>query len=195
MRASMLVLERNRRKRTAAKADLRRLHVADQRVRAVAAYLFLVNQLDRRPWREPVQIVTIRKRVLQRVDDWLGDSVLPGVMLEAVFDRKRHLDRTNVVLDGPNGGLQYAGAEACPYNSVVFVEIVLEAAHLAGLGILIQGQRVPAVKIPVRGNLLDVRCPLMRVVSFHPCFAKVAFDRRGAVEHRADGDGWRRRLS
>src|SRR5208337_910214 len=112
MRATVLVAERDRRQCATAKADLRRLHVADERVRAVTADLLLVNQLDCGPRREPVQIVAVRKRILQRFDDWLGDTVLGGRALEVVLDRKSHLDRTNVILDGPNGGLQHARAEA-----------------------------------------------------------------------------------
>jgi len=39
---------------------------------------------------------------------------LGGGALEAVFDRERHLDRTNVILDRPDGSLEDAGAEARP---------------------------------------------------------------------------------
>jgi hypothetical protein len=44
------------------------------------------------------------------------------------------------------------------------------------------------MKISVRGDALNVRRPLMRVVRFHPGFAKVAFDWRGAVKRHADCD-------
>src|SRR5260370_27680363 len=83
MRAAVFVRERDRGQSATAEADLRRLNVADERVRAVAADLFLVNQLDCRTRREPVQIVTIRERVLQRFDNRLGNVVLRRGALEA----------------------------------------------------------------------------------------------------------------
>ncbi len=81
--------------------------------------------------------MTIRERVLQRFDNRLGDIVLGRGALEAVFDRERHLDRTNVVFDRPDGSLEDTGAEARPDDGIILVEIVFEAAHLASLGILI----------------------------------------------------------
>jgi len=47
---------------------------------------------------------------------------------------------------------------------------------------------VPAVKIPISGNLLGYTTPTDARRRLHPCFAKIAFDRRSAVEHGADGD-------
>src|SRR5208282_849632 len=136
MRAAVFVAERDRGQRAAPKADLRRLDITDQRVRAVAADLFLVNQLDRGPRRKAVEIVAVRERILQRVDDWLGYPVLGGCALEVVLDRERKLDRANEILDRPQPSLQHAGAEARRGHGGIFVKIVFEAAHLAGLGIL-----------------------------------------------------------
>src|SRR5208282_4562386 len=147
MRAAVFVRERYRRQRAAAEADLRRLHVAGERIGAVAADLFIVNQLDRGARREAVEIVAVRERILQRVDDWLGYPVLGGCALEVVRDRERQLDRANEILDRPQPRLQHSGAEARRGDRGLFVKIVLEAAHLAGLGILVERQRMPAVKI------------------------------------------------
>src|ERR1019366_678810 len=55
MSAAVFVRERYRRQGTAPKADLRCLHVAGERVRAVAADLFIVNQLDRGTGREAIE--------------------------------------------------------------------------------------------------------------------------------------------
>src|SRR5271155_3133950 len=101
MRVAVFVLERDRCQRAAAKPDLRSLNIAGQRVGAVAADLLLVNQLDRGPWREVVEIMAVRERVLQRLDDWLGDPVLGGRLLEVVLDLEGHFDWANVVLNRP----------------------------------------------------------------------------------------------
>src|ERR1019366_742740 len=156
MRAAVFVRERYGSQRAASKADLRRLHVAGERIGAVAADLFIVNQLDRGTGRETIEIVAVRERILQHVDDWLGYPVLGGCALEVVLDRERRLDRANEILDRPQPSLKHAGAEAGRGERGLFVKIVLEAAHLAGLGILIQRQRMPAVKISVRGDALNV---------------------------------------
>src|ERR1035437_7068716 len=188
MSAAVFVEERYGSQRAASEADLRRLDAADERVGAVAADLFIVNQLDRGARREAVEIVAVRERILRRCDDWLGYPVLGGCALEVVLERERHLDRANEIVDRPQPSFQHAGAEAGRGERGLFVEIVFEAAHLAGLGILVQRQRMPAMKISVRGDALNVRRPLMRVVRFHPGFAKVAFDWRGAVKRHADCD-------
>ena len=188
MRAALLVGEGDGGQRAASKADLGGLHVADQRVRAVAADLLLVNQLYGRTRRETVKIVTVRERILQRIDDWLGDTLFGGRVLEVVLDLEGHLDGANVVLDWPQSGFQHAGAEARRGHRGVLIDIVLDAAHRAGFGILIQRQRMAALKIAIRDDALDVRRPLVRVARLHPSVAEVAFDRRGAIEHRADRD-------
>src|SRR5208283_2307530 len=188
MRAAVLVAERDGSQRAASEPDLRRLHVADQRVRAVAADLLLVNQLDRGPRREPVEIVAIRERILQRFDDWLGDAVLGGSLLEVVLDREGRLDRANEILDRPQPSLQDAGAEARGGHGGFFVKVVSDAAHLAGLGIFVKRQRMAAVKIAVRNDALNVRRPLMRVARLHPGFAEVALGGRGAVKRSTDSD-------
>src|SRR5271155_1147758 len=110
MRLTVFVRERDGGQRAAAKADLRGLPVPSQRIRAVAADLLLVNQLDRGSRLEPVKIMAIRERVLQRFDNWLWYPVLCGGALEVVLDCKRHLYWANVVLDGPDGGLEHARA-------------------------------------------------------------------------------------
>src|ERR1019366_2425433 len=145
MRAAVFVRERYRRQRAASKADLRRLHVAGERVGAVAADLFIVNQLDRGTGRETIEIVAVRERILQRGDDWLGYPVLGGCALEVVLDRERQLDRANEILERPQRSLQHAGAETGRGERGLFVKIVFEAAHLAGLGILIVLPRMAAV--------------------------------------------------
>src|SRR5271166_4130070 len=137
MRAALLVGERDSSQRAAAKADLGGLHVADQRVRAVAADLLLVNQLYGRTRRETVEIVTVRERILQRIDDRLGDTLFGGSVLEVVLDREGHLDGTDVILDWPQTRLQHTGAEARGGHRRVLIDIVLDAAHRAGFRVLI----------------------------------------------------------
>src|ERR1700723_2200700 len=137
MWAALLVGERDRGQCAGSKADLGGLHVADQRVGAVAADLLLVNQLYGRTRRETVKIVTVRERVLQRIDDWLGDTLFGGCVLEVVLDLEGHLDGADVVLDWTQTGFQHAGAEAGRSHRRVLIAIVLDAAHRAGFGILI----------------------------------------------------------
>src|SRR5271156_184321 len=138
MRAALLVGERDCGQRAASKADLGGLPVAHQRVRAVAADLLLVNQFYGRARRETIKIVTVRERVLERIDDWLGDTLFGGGVLEVVLDLEGHLDLAAVVLAWPQAGSQPPGAEARRGHRSVLINVVLDAAHRAGFGILIQ---------------------------------------------------------
>src|SRR5713101_2573835 len=165
---AVLVQERDCGQRTAPKTDLRRLDVADQRVGAVAADLYLVDQFDCGAGCETLQVMSIRERILERLDDWLGYIVLGRRTLEAVLDRERHLDRPDEIFDGAERRFEHAGTETRLGDSGVGVEIVPEAAHLAGLGIFVEGQRMTAVKISVRGDALNVGGPLVSVVPLHP---------------------------
>src|SRR5271156_3760949 len=137
MRAALLVGEPDGSQRAAPKAELGGLHVADQRVRDVAADLLLLNHLYGRTRRETVKIVTVRERILQRIDDRLGDTLFGGRVLEVVLDREGHLDWADVVLDRAQSRLQHTGAEARGGHRRVLIDIVLDAAHRAGFGVLI----------------------------------------------------------
>ena len=81
--------------------------------------------------------MTVRERILQRIDDWLGDTLFGGRVLEVVLDLEGHLDGADVVLDWPQAGFQHAGAKARGGHRSVLIDVVLDAAHRAGFGILI----------------------------------------------------------